>query len=152
MKHFKILKVFLILFFMVFITLPNISAQDSYNIFTLEYFKQSVESLIHGDYDNAILQSSHVIRRDPDSSLAYTIRARAYYEKGDMTNAITDSSRALSLDRGNVSAYSIRANAYVKNGDLNRAITDWRSILRINPESADAQRNIDIALEQLEAR
>ena len=152
MKNYRNLTVFALLFFMIFLTVPHINAQDSYNIFTLEYFKQSVESLIMGDYDDAISQSTQVIRRDPNSSVAYTVRARAYYEKGDTANAIADCTQALRLDRNNVSAYSIRANAYVKNDDLNRAITDWRAILRINPESIDAEHNIELAQQQLQSR
>jgi tetratricopeptide (TPR) repeat protein len=148
MKHFMILKVFLLLFF----TIPNLYSQDSYNIFTLEHFKKSVESLLLGDYDNAIIESTNVLRRDPNSSVAFTIRARAYYEKGVFANAIADCTQALSLDRSNVSAYSIRANSHVKNGDLNRAITDWRAILRINPECSNTEHNIEMAQQQLQAR
>jgi Tfp pilus assembly protein PilF len=152
MKHFKVLMVFFLLFIMIFLTIPNSNAQDSYNIFTLEHFKKGVECLMKGDYDNAILECNNVIRRDPNSSVAFTVRARAYYEKGVFVNAIADCTQAISLDRNNVSAYSIRANSHVKNDDLNRAIADWRSILRINPDNTEAQYNIELAQKQLEDR
>ena len=145
------------LIFMVFLVIGLFSVvsfasgQDSYNIFTLEYFKQSLESLIIGDYDSAIRNSSLVISRDPNSSVAYTIRGRAYYEKGEMTNAINDCTRAISLDRNNVSALSIRANAYIRAGNFTRAITDWETLLRISPENTDALRNIELAQRQQSA-
>ena len=142
----KIKAIFPFLAFLIFFTvIPNVNGQDSYNVFTLEYFKQSLESLMIGDYDNAIRNSTFVINRDPNSSVAYTIRGRAYFEKGDMTNAIRDCSQAVNLDRNNISALSVRANAYVKTNDMNRAIADWRTILRLNPDNESASHNIELA-------
>jgi len=120
------------------------NGQSSFNVYALEDLNKSIESLIAGNYDNAILYSSGVIRREPNSSVAYTVRARAYFEKGDMTNAIADCTQAISHDRNNISAYSIRANAYAKNGNTNRALSDWRAVLKISPENTDAQRNIEL--------
>ena len=119
--------------------------QESFNVHALEDFKKSLESLVTGDYDNAIRYSSNVIRREPTSSVAYTVRARAYFEKGDMTNAITDCTQAINCDKNNVSAYLIRANAHARNGSVNRAVSDWKAVLRINPENADAINNIQLA-------
>ena len=143
MKNRSILPFIAFLFF--FTVIPNVNGQDSYNVFTLEYFKQSLECLMIGDYDSAIRNSTLVINRDPNSSVAYTIRGRAYFEKGDMTNAIRDCSQAVSLDRNNISALSVRANAYVKNNDMNRAIADWQAILRLNPDNEGASHNIELA-------
>jgi Tfp pilus assembly protein PilF len=134
------LALFLFLFFSAF---QSVSGQD-YNMFTLDFFKRSIECLINGDYDNAIINSNNVIRRDPNSAVAHTIRARAYYEKGDMANAITDCTQAIRLDRNNISAYSIRASAYARAGNRDRAVSDWQAILRINPENHEAKRNIDL--------
>jgi tetratricopeptide (TPR) repeat protein len=135
-----------LIFFIVFIfTITLIYGQDSYNVFTLEYFKKSLDDLIFGDYDSAIFNSTNVIKRDPNSSVAYTIRGRAYYEKNVMNNAISDCSEAIKLDKNNISALSIRANAYVKTGDMKRAIADWEAILRIYPDNFDAKQNIELA-------
>lgn len=134
----------LILFlFLIFSTVQNVSAQD-YNMFTLDFFKRSIECLMNGDYDNAIINSNNVIRRDPNSAVAHTIRARAYYEKGDMANAITDCNHALRLDRNNISAYSIRASAYARSGNKDRAVSDWQAILKINPDNEEAKKNIEL--------
>lgn len=143
-------KLTLILIFssVCFFTVSQASGQDSYNIFTLEYFTKSIESLMSGDFDNAILNITNVIRRDPESSVAYTIRARAHFEKGNMEMAIADSNQAIRLDSNNVGAYSIRANAYVKANQMNRAISDWERILRINPENTEAKQNLDLARQQ----
>ena len=145
MKKFNFFAFFFVSIFLTVIPCVSVSGQESYNVFTLQYFKQSVENMFAGDYDNAILSSTNVIRRDPNSSVAYTIRGRAYYEKNEMTNAINDCSQAVRLDRNNISALSIRANAYAKTGNLRRAITDWEAMLRINPENAEARENIELA-------
>jgi tetratricopeptide (TPR) repeat protein len=133
---------FLLLSF--FTIIPNISGQ-TINIWAQQSFNKSVEYLIVGDYDNAILYSNDVIRREPNFSAAYTIRGRAYYEKNIMSNAISDCNQAIRLDRNSISALSIRANAYAKQGNLTRAIADWEAILRINPENTDARYNIELA-------
>jgi len=134
-----------VLFF--FAGLTNAIGQD-YNPRALEYFKRSLECLIIGDYDNAILNCTVVLRYDPESALTYTIRARAYFEKGDMGNAIADATRAISLDRDNISAYSIRGNAYIRSGDIDRAIADWQQVLRRDPENTNASQNIELARAQ----
>jgi len=128
-----------------FISVFQANGQSSFNIYALEDFKKSLESLMTGDYDSAIRLSSNVIKREPTSSVAYTVRARAYFEKGDMTNTIADCTQAISHDRNNISAYSIRADAYAKNGNMNRAVSDWRTVLKISPENTVAQHNIELA-------
>jgi len=128
-----------------FAALTNASGQSEFNPRALEYYKRVLECMIIGDYDNAILNCTVVLRYNPDSADTYVIRARAYYEKGDMANAISDATRAIGNDRNNVSARLIRGNAYANNGDYTRAISDWQVALRLEPENTDAQANIELA-------
>ena len=134
-----------ILVFTFFSGITQVNSQETYNYFALQDLKQSLEYLIHGDYDNAILSCSRVLVRDPRSSVTYTIRARAYYEKGEIDRAIADCNTAINLDRNNVSAYSIRGNAYAKKGDLQNAVVNWQEVLRLSPENPEAIRNLEIA-------
>jgi tetratricopeptide (TPR) repeat protein len=120
-------------------------AEEPYNPWALEHFKRSLEYLVTGDYNNAILSCNEVLRRDPNSSVTYTIRARAYFESGYYDNAIADCTLAIRIDRNNIGAYSIRGNAYARKGDRNRAITDWQAVLRINPDNSEARQNIERA-------
>ncbi|MDR0323915.1 MAG: hypothetical protein LBI12_05670 [Treponema sp.] len=144
MRQSNLWAIFLLLFFII-LPVQNTSAQETYNIYTLEYFKRSVENLMAGEYEKAIENSSMVIRRDATSSVAYTIRARAYYELGRYTNCINDCNQALNLDRHNTSALLLRASAYVETGNLNRAVLDWQTILRIDPDNTEAIRNLELA-------
>jgi tetratricopeptide (TPR) repeat protein len=141
----KIRKIRVIFFLLAFSAITHVNGQESYNYYTLEYFKQSLECLVNGDYYNAINYCSQVLRRDPNSAVTYTIRARAYYEIGDMPKAIEDCNQAIRIDRNNISAYSIRANAYAKANDTDRAVRDWQAVLRMNPENAEAKYNLELA-------
>jgi tetratricopeptide (TPR) repeat protein len=101
-----------------------------------------------GDYYNAIISCSNVIKADPNSAVSYTIRARAYYELNEFDRAITDCNQAIKLDKNNAAAYNTRGNAYGKKGDYKRAISDWRTAVRINPNLEEAKYNIELAMKQ----
>ena len=137
------------LFFLIFIAIPNIHAQQQpYHHVALEYLKRSLEYMMVGDYHNAIISSNNVIRIDPNSAISYLIRARAYYELNDFYRAIIDSTQAIRLDRNNAAAYVVRGNAHIQNGDYTRAIADWQAALRINPNIEEAAQNIETARQQ----
>jgi len=135
-----------VLFIFFFLLTPSVNAQQQeYNPITLEHFKKSLEFMRNGDYLNAINSSTIVIGRDPKSSVAYVIRARAYFELNEFDRAIADCTQAIREDRQNAGAYVIRGNAHVQKGDRKRAISDWESALRINPNIAEATHNIAVA-------
>lgn len=145
MKTKKPLTAFSLVFFAVFLVMPVCSyAQESYNHYALEYFKKCLECLMSGDYDNAIINCSQVLKRDPNSAVTYTIRARSYFEKGDMTRAIEDCSKAINIDKNNVSAFIIRAKAYSGKNDNNRAIKDWLTVLRLSPDNEEAKQFLEL--------
>jgi len=135
--------------FICFFTLTAVvnaqPSQQEYNPITLEHFRQSLEHMRNGDYRSAINSSTIVISRDPRSSVAYVIRARAYFELSEYDKAIADCTQAIREDRRNAGAFVIRGNAHVQKGDRKRAIADWQSALRINPNIAEASHNIEVA-------
>jgi len=134
-----------VLFVCLFIISPPVHSQQEYNPITLEHFRKSLEYMSSGDYRNAIYSSSMVISRDPKSSVAYVIRARAYYELNEYDKAIADCTQAIREDRRNAGAFVIRGNSHAQKGDTKRAITDWESALRINPKISEASHNIEVA-------
>ena len=136
-----------ILCLFIFASMPVYSQQD-YNPTALEHFKRSLQYMMIGDYYNAIISSNNVIRIDPNSAVAYTIRARAYFEMNEFDRSISDCSQAIKIDRNNSAAYNIRGNAYVKKGDFKRAVSDWQAAIRINPELEEARYNIELANKQ----
>jgi len=141
-----IFTVFLCLF--AFISIQNLFSQQEYNPYVLAHFRRSLEYIMAGDYNNAIISCNNVIKADPNSVVSYTIRARAYYELNDLDKAITDCSQAIKIDKNNSTAYNIRGNSYGKKGDYKRAISDWQTAVRINPNLEEAKYNIDLATKQ----
>ena len=140
---------FLCLF--IFISIHNLYSQQTqrdYSPVVLSHFKHSLEYIMAGDYPNAIISCSNVIKADPNSVVSYTIRARAYYELNELDKAIADCSQAIKLDKNNATAYNIRGNSYVRKGDFKRAISDWQSAVRINPNLEEAKYNIELAMKQ----
>jgi len=133
-----------LLFFFFFVSIPVYSQQD-YNPLALEHFRRSLEYMMIGDYYNAIISCNNVIRLDPNSAVAYAIRARAYFEMNDIDRSLSDCNQAIKIDRNNAAAYNIRGNIYVKKGDYKRAISDWQTAVRINPDLEEAKFNIELA-------
>jgi tetratricopeptide (TPR) repeat protein len=147
----KIRTIFLFLFICVFFAISNVYGQDTINPHYLDLFNQSLVSLLANDYADSISKSTEVIRRYPNLTVSYVVRARAYFELGYYDNAIEDCNQALKTDANNVGAYSIRASSYAQRaqrGDLNRAIADWQRVLRLSPENEEARKNIELARHQ----
>jgi tetratricopeptide (TPR) repeat protein len=130
--------------FCLFVSTSVFSQQD-YNPTALENFKQSLKYMMIGDYYNAIICCNNVIRIDPNSAVAYAIRARAYFEMNELDKSLADCNQAIKIDRNNAAAYNIRGNVYVKKGDYKRAISDWQAAIRINPDLEEARFNIELA-------
>jgi tetratricopeptide (TPR) repeat protein len=129
----------------IFMAIPSAEGQTSYDARALAPFRSSLENLMHGEYEQAIADCNQVLRYDPNSSVTFTIRARAYYELGDLDKAIADTTQAIRFDRNNVGAFTLRASAHTKKGDLDRAISDWQAVLRIDPNNDDAKQNLEKA-------
>ena len=54
----------------------------------------------NGDYDRAIADYTEVIRRQPDSTIAYNNRGNAYEAGAYYTRAIADYEKALQINSG----------------------------------------------------
>ncbi|MCL2800846.1 MAG: tetratricopeptide repeat protein [Treponema sp.] len=135
------LRIFLVFFLVSF----SAFCQHSYNHNALEHLRESLEHLVNGDFNNAIISSNQLIRIDPNSAVNYVIRARALYELQEYDRVIADCAQAIRLDRNNAAAFTIRGNAYGQKGEYNRAISDWEAALRINPNIEEARVNIETA-------
>jgi Tfp pilus assembly protein PilF len=54
------------------------------------------------------------------------------------------------MDPKSVHAYTGRGHAYRAKGDYDQAVADYREALRLNPEDADAKRNLELTGEKRE--
>jgi tetratricopeptide (TPR) repeat protein len=84
-------------------------------------------------YDKAIEDYTQAIRLDPNSSIAYRERGKAYSDKGDQDKAIADYTQAIRLDPNYALAYNGRGAAYNNKRDYDRAIADYTQAIRLNP-------------------
>jgi tetratricopeptide (TPR) repeat protein len=94
-----------------------------------------------GNWDQAIIDYTAVLRINPNNAAAYTNRGWAYLEKRMYDQAIEDLNVALRLDPSIAAAYSNRGWAYLEKGMYDRAIGDLNTALRLNPSMAAAYSN-----------
>jgi lipoprotein NlpI len=97
------------------------------------------------ELDDAILDYSAVLERDPTHAVAFYDRASAYRMKQDYDAAIADYGRAIALNPRYEDAYVNRGVAYAARGraagDLDRAIADYTTALLLDGADAVAYRN-----------
>ena len=135
--------IFFIVIF-ILISVSSVSAQSSEQI-AYGHFKVSLEYLMAGDYQNAILFSNQALRLLPGLTLSYMVRARAHFELNDFDKAIDDCTHVIRADRTNSTAYSIRGNCYRRTGNIERAVSDWEAALKLNPGMDDVRSNLESA-------
>jgi len=94
---------------------------------------QIEESL--GNYDNAIICYSKILRADDLNDAAYLSRAKAYSQKGDMYNAIADYNSALRLNPYQISVYKERGILLVKIRSYRRGAEDLDKAITMEPDN-----------------
>ena len=115
--------------------------------------KAGNEAYLHGDYDAAQIAFQDATFQKPESPLAHYNLGTVLYRRGRFGEAVQafresvvrhggKTERTLSLAH----IYYNLGNAQFKTGDLRRAIEAYRHSLRLNPQDADAQHNLALAL------
>ncbi len=83
--------------------------------------------------DEAMQHIEKAIELKPDSSLAYTLRARLHLMKEDAKAAIADLDQALKVQPNDVSALLIRARVHLSEENLRAAKDDVQRLLILSP-------------------
>ena len=115
--------------------------------------KAGNEAYLHGNYDAAQIAFQDATFQKPESPLAHYNLGTVLYRRGRFGEAVQafresvvrhggKTERTLSLAH----IYYNLGNAQFKTGDLRRAIEAYRHSLRLNPQDADAQHNLALAL------
>lgn len=84
-------------------------------------------------FDEARTQVDEAIRIKPDSSLAYTLRARLHLIQEDAKSALADLDQALKVNPQDLAALMIRARVHLSEEDLEAAKKDVEQALLISP-------------------
>ena len=116
--------------------------------------KAGNEAYTDGDYHAAQIAFREAALQKLDSPLAYYNLGTALYRNKQFNEAIEAFREALAKHNGDTEAtlrlahiYYNLGNAEFKMGDLRRAIDAYRHALRLKPDDADAQHNLELALQ-----
>jgi tetratricopeptide (TPR) repeat protein len=98
--------------------------------------ERGIEFNAKRDYDNAIVDFTEAILRDPMLAEAYGQRGHSYEAKGQYDLAIADCTAALKLDPKLFIAYHIRGLALTYKKHFDTAIKDFTDAIQLNPKSS----------------
>ena len=115
--------------------------------------KTGNEAYQHGDYSAAEVAFQEATFQKPENPVAYYNLGAVLYRSGKFGEAVQAFREALVRHGGETEEtlnqahiYYNLGNAQFKTGDLRRAIEAYRHSLRLNPQDADAQHNLALAL------
>ena len=121
--------------------------------------KTGHEAYLHGDYNAAQIAFQEATSQKPNNPVAYYNLGTVLYRSGRFGEAGQAFREALAKHDGKTEQtlnqahiYYNLGNAQFKTGDFGRAIDAYRHSLRLNPQDADAEHNLALALrlEQLQ--
>ena len=115
--------------------------------------KAGNEAYLHGNYDAAQIAFQDATFQKPESPLAHYNLGTVLYKRGRFGEAV-QAFRESAVKHGGKTERTLNlahiyynlGNAQFKTGDLRRAIEAYRHSLRLNPQDADAQHNLALAL------
>jgi tetratricopeptide (TPR) repeat protein len=80
-------------------------------------------------WKNSVTLWSDVLKKYPNSTIAYNNRGAAYIDQGDYDEGIADCTRAIQITPDFADAYFNRASAYRGKGDIVNALADGKAYL-----------------------
>jgi tetratricopeptide (TPR) repeat protein len=92
-----------------------------------------------GHYDDALVDYSVAIDRDPKLSYCYFSRGSLYLTLGEYQKAVSDFTTALGERPSDALALSRRGQAYEALGQRSQALDDFRAALEIDPKLESAR-------------
>jgi tetratricopeptide (TPR) repeat protein len=141
-------------------------AQTSTEQEAVRYFNSGVKHYNAGsrdrtNYDRAVRDFTQAIYFNPNAWLYYNWRGAAYYKCGDYNRAIEDFTQAIRLNPTEAVNYDWRGYVYSNRWarplvgeeyyganprwkeDMAKAVADFEAALRLDPNSVNAQREIE---------
>jgi tetratricopeptide (TPR) repeat protein len=98
-------------------------------------------------YDDALLIFSQVIDRFPEFAEAWNKRATLYYIVGNYDASLADIERTLLLEPRHFGALSGMGLVYLQRRELTKARQAFEDLIRIHPNSPNAQENLKLIVE-----
>jgi tetratricopeptide (TPR) repeat protein len=129
----------------------RLGSTPSKNSDTQEPPQEQLQSLINlytqGQYQEALIQASHLLKQFPNSVNLYNIIGAANKGLGKIEEAIEAYQKAISLKPDFAEAYYNMGNAIKEQGKLDEAIEAYTKAISIKPDHAKGYNNMGIALE-----
>lgn len=101
-------------------------------------------------FDQAIATMDAILKDDPNSSEAYTLKGDVLMESNDQNNAIASYKKAIELDPNRAEAHFDLGVIYYNQGDYNNAEASYKETVRIEPENYKAHANLASTYRQME--
>lgn len=95
--------------------------------------------LIQGDLSLAIQKYTLAISLEPDSSVNYLKRSKAYERLKRPESALQDLTKALNVSPEDVNARKLRAGLFFKSGKCKEALSDWEYVVVGNAQDEVAK-------------
>jgi tetratricopeptide (TPR) repeat protein len=98
-------------------------------------------------YSKAIMILTKAVEHNPDSSLIYYLRGKAYIESNESEQAILDFDRSIAFDSSFIWAYFERGKTYLKARRYQKAADDFIKAIEIDPTIAQFHYHKGLAFE-----
>ncbi|MDJ0532939.1 MAG: DNA translocase FtsK [Xenococcaceae cyanobacterium MO_207.B15] len=99
------------------------------------------------DYQGAILDFDRAIALNYHDANIHISRGYAHRVLGNLQNAIAEYTKAIAIDSENWNGYSHRGYARQAAGDISGAIEDFTKVVRLNPNDANAKKQLSSLIE-----
>lgn len=114
-----------------------------------QLMKRIVAAMGSNDLDEALIASNELIEQDPDFAEAWNKRATIHYLIGDLNSSVEDIHRTLQLEPKHFGAISGLGLIFLRKGNLSAALEAFEQVLRITPQSINAQRSAEQVRNQI---
>src|SRR5689334_18344898 len=111
-----------------------------------------VEQMSARDLDGAIATFSEVIKRKPDFAEGWNKRATAFFLAGDFRHSLADCDEVMKRNPLHFGALAGYGQIYFHLQQYEKAIEYWQRALRVNPNLAGIESNIEAARELIAQR
>ena len=106
-----------------------------------DYFNKAYDAAEKGDYDTAIQEYTHAIKKDSTRPIAYNNRGSSYSNLSQHEQAILDFNKAIELNPEYTLAYYNRGVSHKALGKYKQAIADYSKAIELDPNYVLAYNN-----------
>lgn len=128
---------------------PLLAVTNNDNIITEEQLlqgeettRQALELTQQGNFAQAEILWSQLIKDFPDNPAVWSNRGNARVSQNNLQDAISDYNQAIILAPSAPDPYLNRGTAYEGLGEYKKAITDYEQVLKLYPDDAMAYNNL----------